>query len=84
AGETLKAVHYVVKVDIGGITGALAKLLGKQPPDTHVWIQHGDFPAFVRSEGPLYLGGPMWRIELADPRWQQTSAASDVGADAER
>jgi hypothetical protein len=84
AGDTRKAVHYVVKVDIGGITGALAKLLGKQPPDTHVWIQHGDFPAFVRSEGPLYLGGPMWRIELTGPRWQQTSAASDAGPDDER
>ena len=84
AGDTRKAVHYVVKVDIGGITGALAKLLGKQPPDTHVWIQHGDFPAFVRSEGPLYLGGPMWRIELTGPRWQQTTSASEAGADSER
>jgi hypothetical protein len=84
AGDTRKAVHYVVKVEIGGFTGVLAKLLGKQPPDTHVWIQHGEAPAFVRSEGPLYLGGPMWRIELTGPRWQQTSAASDAGADDDR
>ena len=84
AGDTRKAVHYVVKVEIGGVTGALAKLFGKVPPDTHVWIQHGDFPAFVRSEGPLYLGGPMWRIELTGPRWQQASAAGDAGADDDR
>ena len=70
AGDTRKAVHYVLKVEIGGLTGFFAKLLGKQPPDTHVWIQHGDFPAFVRSEGPLAVGGPAWRIELTGPRWE--------------
>src|SRR5436190_14235988 len=30
----LKAMHYAVKVKIGGITGLLAHLAGKQPPDT--------------------------------------------------
>ena len=70
AGDTRRAVHYVVTVEIGGLTGVVAKLVGKQPPDTHVWIQHGDAPAFVRSQGPLYLGGPPWRIELAEPRWE--------------
>ena len=74
AGVTHNATHYVVRVEIGGATGALAKLFGKQPPDTHVFIQHGEAPAFVRSEGPLFLGGPTWRIELAGPRWQQAAA----------
>src|SRR5438552_3770811 len=27
----------------------------------------GKAPAFVKSEGPLYQGGPIWRIELAKP-----------------
>ena len=49
-----------------------------------VWIQHGDFPAFVRSEGPLYLGGPMWRIELTGPRWQQAGAAGAAGTEDDR
>jgi len=84
AGDTRKAVHYVVKVEIGGLTGVLAKLFGKVPPDTHVWIQHGEFPAFVRSEGPLFLGGPMWRIELTGPRWQQANAAGAAGTDDDR
>jgi hypothetical protein len=74
AGDARKAVHYVLKVEIGGLTGFFAKLIGKQPPDTHVWIQHGDFPAFVRSEGPLAVGGPAWRIDLTGPRWQNDSA----------
>jgi hypothetical protein len=68
-GSSRKATHYVVKLEIGGAAGLVATLLGKQPPDTHVWILGGEAPAFVKSEGPLYLGGPIWRIELASPMW---------------
>jgi hypothetical protein len=69
-----KATHYVVKVEIGGATGLVAPLLGKQPPDTHVWILGGEAPAFVKSEGPLYFDGPIWRIELVSPVWPRVSA----------
>jgi len=62
-----KTVRYVVKVKIGGVAGLVAPLLGKQPPDMHVWVLTGDAPAFVKWEGPLYNGGPVWRIELATP-----------------
>jgi hypothetical protein len=64
-----KATHYVVKIDIGGLAGLVAPLLGKQPPDTHVWIVAGEAPAFVKSEGPMFLGGPIWRTELVSPVW---------------
>jgi len=47
----------------------MAPLLGKQPLDIHVWILGGEVPALVKMEGPLYLGGPAWRIELACPVW---------------
>ena len=57
-----KATHYVAKVEIGGAAGL-------NPPDTHVWILGGEAPAFVKSEGPLNLGGSIWRIELASPVW---------------
>jgi len=59
------AMRYVVKVEIGGLTGFLARLMGKQPADTHVWVLGGEPPAFVKAEGPLYVGGPIWRIQLA-------------------
>jgi len=68
-GSSRKATHYVVKVEIGGAAGLVAPLLGKQPPDIHVWILGGEAPAFVKSEGPLYFGGPIWRIELVSPVW---------------
>ena len=69
AGTRRTATHYVVKVEIGGVSGLIAPLIGKQPPDTHVWILQGEAPAFVKSEGPLFLGGPAWRIELVSPVW---------------
>lgn len=68
-GVTHKAIRYVVKVDIGGISGVVAPLIGKQPPDTHVWIAAGTAPGFLKSEGALFEGGPVWRIELASPVW---------------
>ncbi len=68
-GSARKATHYVVKVKIGGIAGIVAPLIGKQPPDSHVWILPGDAPAFVKSEGPLAPDGPVWRIELASPTY---------------
>ena len=58
-------MHYVVKVEIGGFAGLLAHLMGKQPPDTHIRVLGGEVPAFVKAEGPLYAGGPVWRIQLA-------------------
>ena len=38
AGSSRRATHYVAKVEIGGLAGLLAPMLGKQPPDNHVWI----------------------------------------------
>jgi hypothetical protein len=32
----------------------------------------GEAPAFVKSEQPFYLGGPVWRIELVSPVWPRT------------
>jgi hypothetical protein len=61
-----EAMHYVVKVEIGGAAGFLARLFGKQPPDMHVWVLGGEAPAFVKAEVPLYAGGPIWRIQLAN------------------
>jgi hypothetical protein len=74
-GTGRRATHYVLKVDIGGIKGVLAELLGKQPPDSHVWILGGEAPAFVKAEQPLFLGGPVWRIELVSPAWPRTQTS---------
>ena len=69
AGSARKATHYVLKVDIGGIAGLIAPLVGKQPLDSHVWILDGEAPAFVRSQAPMFTGGPLWQIDLVSPVW---------------
>ena len=69
AGSARKATHYVLEVDIGGIAGFIAPLVGKQPPDSHVWILEGEAPAFVRSQAPMFTGGPVWQIDLVSPVW---------------
>jgi len=72
-----KAIHYVVKVKIGGIAGVVAHLAGKQPPDIQAWVLGDEAPAFVRSDGPLYGDGPVWRMELAVPAvWPDSTAAA--------
>jgi len=74
-GSSGKAMRYAVKVDIGGISGLIAPIIGKQPPDTHVWMMYGKAPGFLKSEGPLFQDGPVWRIELASPVWPKASSA---------
>ncbi len=61
-GTPRKAIDYTVHVELGGIAGVIAPLVDKQPPDYHVLIADGRDPAFIQEEGPLYEGGPIWRI----------------------
>ena len=66
-GTRRKAIDYVLHVELGGVTGVIAPILGKQPADYHIWILGGPTPAFIREEGQLYEGGPVWRIEQISP-----------------
>jgi hypothetical protein len=66
-GTKRKAIDFVLHAELGGVTGMIAPIVGKQPPDYHIWILPGTSPAFIREEGPLYEGGPIWRIEQISP-----------------
>ena len=66
-GSPRKAVDYVLHIEIGGVAGLVAPIIGKQPADHHVWILDGIAPAFIREEGSLYEGGPVLRIEQVSP-----------------
>jgi hypothetical protein len=69
-GELEKtAIHYVLKPRLGTWLKLFATLLGRVPPDSHAWIISNELPAFVRFEGQLVTMGPVWRIEMANPRW---------------
>jgi hypothetical protein len=67
--------HFVLKPKLGLLRGAAAALFGKTPPDYHCWIATADLPAFVAIDGPLYTGGPIWRIETISPRGPTQPAA---------
>ncbi len=68
-GSSRKAMRFEVKIELGGVAGAVAPLIGKQPPNIQIWIIGGQAPAFVREEGPLYQGGPILSIQLTSPVW---------------
>jgi hypothetical protein len=72
-----KATRFKVKVELGGMAGILAPFFGKQPADTDIWVVGGEAPAFVKAEGPLYVGGPIWRIELSIPVWRAERTRSE-------
>ena len=69
AGTPHTATHYVLKVEIGGLSGLTRRWLGKQPPDSHVWILDADVPAFLRPQSPMFAGGPLWQTDLVSPEW---------------
>jgi hypothetical protein len=62
------ALHYILKPKLG-LLKIPAMVVGQLPPDNHLWIMTSDVPAFVRFQGPLAPGGPIWVIELASPVW---------------
>jgi len=66
----LSVAHYLVKPRLGGLTKFFAKLLGKLPPDSELWIATDEVPAFLRFRGPMY-SGPVWRLALTTPKWQR-------------
>lgn len=72
-GSRRKAMRFVLKIELGGVAGVVAPLIGKAPPEIQVWIIGGIAPAFVREEGPLYQGGPVWTIQLTSPDWPDLS-----------
>ncbi|MBA2485298.1 MAG: hypothetical protein H0V35_04230 [Nitrospira sp.] len=72
-GETKKKAHrYALKPQLGPVIGFFASLVGKDPPDFFYWLLDGEAPGFLAFEGPLYVEGPIWRIELTSPRWPKS------------
>jgi hypothetical protein len=68
-GDAKKVTRHLVKLEIGGLTGVIASLIGKDPPALRYWLVAGDVPAFARFEGAMFLNGPVWRLELATVEW---------------
>lgn len=63
AGLRQKATRFYLKAELGGMTGLIALLIGKQPADTSVCVVQGGAPEFLRSEGPPLLRWPIWKLK---------------------
>jgi hypothetical protein len=63
------ANRYLIHIELSGLAAILAPFMGKQPADIHDWVVGGEVPSFARMQGALYLGGPVWTIQLASPVW---------------
>ncbi len=55
----MTATRFLVRPQLG----LIASMLISDVPDLKCWILGGEAPAFIRFEGPLYLMGPIWRID---------------------
>jgi|SRR5215831_62474 len=62
-----QAQQYVIHIKVSGAAGAIAPVIGKKPPDIHLWVLKSEAPTFIEFEGPLAEDMPVWRIELSAP-----------------
>jgi hypothetical protein len=69
AGVARKAMAYEIKIELGGIAGVIAPIVGKQPPNIFMSIEGGQVPVFLRESGPLFEGGAVVTISLIGPAW---------------
>lgn len=72
AGFRRKAMHYEIKIELGGVAGVVAPLVGKQPPNIELWMIGGKAPMFGKQIGPMFADGPIWSIELTAPTWPRS------------
>jgi hypothetical protein len=71
-GASRKASHYEIKIELGGVAGVVAPLVGKAPPNIQFWQIGGEAPTFLREKGPTFQDGPMITIEQMSPEWPDT------------
>ena len=63
-GATRTAIVFRVKLDLGGLAGAIAPMIGKQPADAMIWVLGGTAPVVVREDAQRSEGGPSVSIRL--------------------
>lgn len=71
AGEAREALVYNIHIELGGVAGVVAPLLGKQPSDTQIWVTAGEVHAFLKMKGALYEKGPIWTMEQTSAEWRR-------------
>jgi hypothetical protein len=62
-GVRREGTEWSLQVELGGVAAVVAPIIGKDPPDYHVLIGGGEDPVFLQEVGPLFEGGPIWRVQ---------------------
>jgi hypothetical protein len=78
SGFARKAIRMDIKIDLGGVEGVVAPLVGKQPPDLTLWMLDDEAPIPLKEVGFLYAGGPILTFLFAAPVWPQSPDAKIV------
>ena len=68
-GEKQTTKKLEIKVDLGGVAGVIAPVIGTEPKPTYAWMAGGRVPMFIRIQTQFYEGAPLWTIEQAAPEW---------------
>ncbi len=68
-GSRRHAKRFNIHIELGGVAGVVAPVIGKQPSDIKMWIMDGEVPTFLKMEGAFYQQGPTWTTELVSPMW---------------
>jgi len=73
AGIPRKATVYEIKIELNGVGGVIAPVIGKEPPNIFIEILGGEVPAVLRETGPLFEGGAILTISMIGPTWKGAS-----------
>jgi len=73
-GVERKAKTYEIKIELGGVAGLVAPLVGKAPANIHLWVVIGEVPVVVKEEGQTFEEGPVLSASMASPVWPRTSS----------
>ncbi len=68
-GERQTAKKLEIKVELGGVAGLIAPVVGKEPKSGAAWMAGGKVPMFLRIQTQFYEGGPLWTIQQTAPAW---------------
>lgn len=60
-GGSRRAKRFNVHVEIGGLAGGIAPVIGKQPPDIKLWVMDGEVPAFLKMKARCMRKGQSGR-----------------------
>jgi hypothetical protein len=69
AGVERKSKAFNIRIEIGGVEGMIAPLVGKAPPDIQLWVVPGEVPVIVREQAQLFQDSPILNTWMVSPVW---------------